>query len=194
VPPDRYRWIALSNTTLGMLMATINSSVVLIAMPDIFRGIHLDPLLPANSKYLLWMMMSFMMATAVLVVSFGRIGDIVGRVRMYNGGFMVFTLFSLLLSVTWMTGTSGATWMIAMRLGQGVGGALLMANIPAILTDAFPPDQRGLALGNQCRRGARRLFHRAGARRGARANQLAPGLLGQRAGWRVRHCLGVASA
>jgi MFS family permease len=144
---DRYKWIALSNTTIGMLMATINSSIVLIALPDIFRGIHLNPLQPSNASYLLWMMMGFMVATAVLVVSFGRIGDIYGRVRMFNLGFAVFTASSVLLSLTWMHGSGGALWLIAWRIGQGVGGALLMANSSAILTDAFPHDQRGLALG-----------------------------------------------
>jgi MFS family permease len=144
---DRYKWIALSNTTLGMLVATINSSIVLIALPDIFRGIALNPLVPGNASYLLWMMMGFMVAMAVLVVSFGRIGDIYGRVRMFNCGFAVFTAFSILLSLTWLHGADGALWLIAMRVGQGVGGALLMANSAAILTDAFPSDQRGLALG-----------------------------------------------
>src|SRR6266536_684708 len=145
--PDRYKWVALSNTTIGMLMATINSSIVLIALPDIFRGIRLDPLRLGNSGYLLWMMTGFMVATAVLVVSFGRIGDMHGRVRMFNLGFAVFTACSVLLSLTWMDGSAGALWMIALRVGQGGGGALLMANSSAILTDAFPPDQRGLALG-----------------------------------------------
>jgi MFS family permease len=144
---DRYKWIALSNTTLGMLVATINSSIVLIALPDIFRGISLNPLVPGNASYLLWMMMGFMVAMAVLVVSFGRIGDIYGRVRMFNCGFAVFTAFSILLSLTWLDGSRGALWLIAMRVGQGVGGALLMANSAAILTDAFPSHQRGLALG-----------------------------------------------
>jgi MFS family permease len=144
---DRYKWIALSNTTLGMLVATINSSIVLIALPDIFRGIKLNPLVPSNASYLLWMMMGFMVAMAVLVVSFGRIGDIYGRVRMFNCGFAVFTTFSILLSLTWLDGSHGALWLIAMRVGQGVGGALLMANSAAILTDAFPSHQRGLALG-----------------------------------------------
>ena len=144
---DRYKWVALSNTTIGMLMATINSSIVLIALPDIFRGIHLDPLRPANSSYLLWMMMGFLVATAVLVVSFGRIGDMHGRVRMFNLGFAVFTASSIALSLTWMDGSAGALWMIALRIGQGIGGALIMANSSAILTDAFPPHQRGLALG-----------------------------------------------
>jgi MFS family permease len=144
---DRYRWIALSNTTIGMLMATINSSIVLIALPDIFRGINLDPLAPGNASYLLWMMMGFMVATAVLVVSFGRIGDMFGRVRMFNMGFAVFTVASIMLSLTWLDGSEGALWLIGCRVLQGVGGALLMANSNAILTDAFPHDQRGLALG-----------------------------------------------
>ncbi len=146
-PSPRYKWIALSNTTLGILMATINSSIVLIALPDIFRGIHLNPLGAGNSSYLLWMIMGFLVATAVLVVSFGRVGDIYGRVRMFTLGFAIFTVFSLLLSVTWMHGGAGALWMIVMRIGQGVGGAFLFANSSAILTDAFPHNQRGLALG-----------------------------------------------
>jgi MFS family permease len=146
-PRDRYRWIALSNTTLGMLIATINSSIVLIALPDIFRGISLNPLRPENASYLLWMMMAFMVATAVLVVSFGRLGDMFGRVRMYNAGFAVFTIASIGLAATWQHGASAAQWMIAMRLLQGVGGALIMGNTTAIVADAFPPEQRGLALG-----------------------------------------------
>jgi len=145
--PERYKWIALSNTTIGILMATINSSIVLIALPDIFRGINLNPLQPENSSYLLWMIMGFLVATAVLVVSFGRVGDIYGRVRMFTLGFAIFTVFSLLLSMTWMTGPPAAIWMIVMRIGQGVGGAFLFANSSAILTDAFPSDQRGMALG-----------------------------------------------
>jgi MFS family permease len=145
--PDRYKWIALSNTTLGMLIATINQSIVLIAMPDIFRGIHLNPLVPSNTSYLLWMMLSFMVVGAVLVVSLGRVGDMFGRVRMYNLGFAVFTVASVLMSVTWMTGSSGALWLIGMRVVQGVGAAFLFANSSAILTDAFGSEQRGLALG-----------------------------------------------
>ncbi|HLG68572.1 MAG TPA: MFS transporter [Acidimicrobiales bacterium] len=143
----RYKWIALSNTTIGVLMVTINSSIVLIALPDIFRGIHLDPLAAGNTPYFLWMLMGFMVATAVLVVTFGRIGDMYGRVRMYNLGFAVFTAFSILLSVTWLHGAAGALYMVVMRVLQGVGGALLFANSSAILTDAFPENQRGLALG-----------------------------------------------
>jgi MFS family permease len=147
VETDRYRWIALSNTTLGMLIATINSSIVLIALPDVFRGIHLDPLRPGNSGYLLWMMMAYMVATAVLVVSFGRIGDMFGRVRMYNAGFAIFTIASVGLAIAWQTGVGAAIWMIAMRLVQGIGGALIMGNASAIIADAFPAEQRGFALG-----------------------------------------------
>jgi MFS family permease len=146
-PEDGYKWIALSNTTLGMLLATINGSILLIALPDIFRGIHIDPLAPGNTNYLLWLIMGFLVVTAVLVVSLGRLGDMYGRVRTYNLGFAVFTLFSVLLAVTPMTGSAGALWLIAMRVGQGVGGAMLFANSSAIITDAFPEDQRGLALG-----------------------------------------------
>jgi MFS family permease len=142
-----YKWIVLSNTTLGVLIATINSSILLIALPDIFRGLDINPLAPGNSSYLLWLIMGYLVVTAVLVVSFGRLGDMFGRVRMYNAGFAIFTIFSVLLAATWMTGTPGVLWLIVMRVFQGVGGALLMGNSNAIITDAFPVDQRGLALG-----------------------------------------------
>jgi MFS family permease len=144
---DTYKWLALSNTTMGILIVTINQSIVLIAMPDIFRGIHLNPLIPSNTSYLLWMMLGFMVVGAVLVVSLGRVGDMFGRVRMYNLGFAVFTLGSILLSVTWMSGSAGALWLIALRIVQGIGAAFLFANSSAILTDAFPAQERGLALG-----------------------------------------------
>nr|MDA8356582.1 MFS transporter [Actinomycetota bacterium] len=149
VEPDPYKgkWLTLSNTTLGMLMVVINQSIILIALPDIFRGIRLNPLTPGNSSYFLWLLMGFTVVTAVLVVSFGRLGDMFGRVKMYNLGFAVFSVFSILLAVTWMHGAAGALWLIIMRVFQGVGGALLFANSSAILTDAFPPHQRGLALG-----------------------------------------------
>ncbi len=150
--PDRvlgpnYKWIALSNTTLGVLMATINQSIVLIALPAVFKGIGLNPLGPGNTSYLLWMFMGFMVVTAVLVVSFGRLGDMFGRVRMYNIGFAVFTVASIFLTVTWMHGVAGALWLIIWRVIQGIGGAFLFANSTAILTDAFPANQRGTALG-----------------------------------------------
>jgi MFS family permease len=142
-----YKWIALSNTTLGVLMATINQSIVLIALPDIFRGIGLNPLSPGNTSYLLWMFMGFLIVSAVLVVSFGRLGDMFGRVRMYNIGFAIFSIASIFLTITWMHGSDGALWLIAWRVVQGIGGAFLFANSSAILTDAFPANQRGTALG-----------------------------------------------
>jgi MFS family permease len=144
---DRYKWTALFVVTLGMLMATIDSSIVLIAMPAIFRGIGLDPLEPGNSFYLLWMILGFLVVTSVLVVSLGRLGDMYGRVRIYNAGFAIFTFFSALLSITWMHGHAAGLWLIIMRLFQALGAAMLMANSSAILTDAFPRDQRGLAMG-----------------------------------------------
>jgi MFS family permease len=146
-PDGRYTWIALSNTTLGMLVATINSSIVIISLPAIFRGIGLDPLRPGNVSYLLWMLMGYLVVSAVLVVAFGRLGDIYGRVRMYNAGFLVFTLASIALVFTPDVGAAGALELIGLRVVQGVGGALLMANSMAILTDAFPVGQRGMALG-----------------------------------------------
>ncbi len=128
-------------------MVVINGSITIIALPDIFRGIKLDPLQAGNSAYFLWMLMGFMLITSVLVLTFGRIGDMYGRVRMYNLGFLIFTIFSILTSITWMTGRDGALWLILTRLGQGLGGSLEFANSSAILTDAFPENQRGLALG-----------------------------------------------
>ena len=144
---NRYKWIALSNITLGTLMVFINQSIVLIALPAIFRGIHLNPLTPSNTGYMLWILMGFMVVLAVLLVTLGRVGDMFGRVKMYNLGFAVFTVFSILLSITWMHGPGAAIWLIGMRIGQGVGGAMLFANSSAIITDAFPADQRGLGLG-----------------------------------------------
>src|SRR5579862_5224167 len=145
--PEGYKWVALTISTLGMLMATIDGSITLISLPDIFRGIGIDPLQPGNSFYLLWMILGFLVVTSVLVTTLGRLGDIYGRVRTYNLGFAVYTFFSLLLTVTWMSGHAAGIWLIVMRLFQGVGAAMLMANSAAILTDAFPPRQLGMAMG-----------------------------------------------
>src|SRR5438094_9895314 len=144
---DRYKWIALSNCTLGVLLATLDASITLIAMPDIFRGIHLDPLRPENSFYLLWMILGYLVVTSVLIVSLGRLGDMYGRVKIYNLGFVIYTVASLLLAIDWMTGRAGADYLIVFRIVQGIGGACLLANAAAIITDAFPPNQRGMALG-----------------------------------------------
>jgi MFS family permease len=144
---DRYKWVALSNTTLGIFMAALDSSIVIISLPAIFRGIKLNPLTPSNIGYLLWLLMGYLVVTAVLVVTLGRIGDIFGRVRMYNLGFLVFTLASVVLSLTPWTGGGGAMWLIIGRVVQGIGGAMLMANSTAILTDAFEVKERGMAMG-----------------------------------------------
>jgi len=142
-----YKWIALSNTTLGVLMAALNSSILLISLPAIFRGIKLDPLQAGNVNYLLWILMGYMVATAVLVVTFGKLGDQFGRTKLYNLGFAVFTVASIALALTPGQGGHAAMYIIIMRVVQGVGGALLMANSTAILTDAFPSNKRGFALG-----------------------------------------------
>ena len=142
-----YKWVVLSNTTLGTLLAMVNSSIVLISLPAIFRGIGLNPLQPANVSYLLWMLMGYLVVTAVLVVPFGRLGDMYGRVRLYNIGFVIFTVAAVALSLDPFVLGGGAVWLIVWRVVQGVGGAMLMATSSAILTDAFPARQRGMALG-----------------------------------------------
>ncbi len=149
IPPARfaYKWIALSNTTIGMLMATVNATSILIAMPVIFRGININPLDPANFSYLLWLLMGYMVVSAVLVVTAGRLGDMFGRTRVYNIGFAVFTIAAVGLSLVWSQGAAGAIELIILRMVQAIGGAMVMASGAAIITDAFPSDQRGLALG-----------------------------------------------
>jgi MFS family permease len=142
-----YKWIALSNCTLGVLLATLDASITLIAMPDIFRGIHLDPLVPSNSFYLLWMILGFLVVSSVLIVSLGRLGDMFGRVRIYNLGFVIYTAASLFLTIDWLSGKDGAMFLIVFRIVQGIGAACLLANSAAIITDAFPANQRGMALG-----------------------------------------------
>jgi MFS family permease len=143
----KYKWMALSNTTLAVLLATLDGSITIIAMPDIFRGIKLDPLAAGNSFYLLWMVLGYLIVSSVLIVSLGRLGDMFGRVRIYNIGFIIYTVASLILTIDWMTGSAGAIFLVVFRLVQGVGGAFLLANAAPILTDAFPANQRGMALG-----------------------------------------------
>jgi MFS family permease len=143
----RYKWIVLSNTTLGALLASINASIVLISLPAIFRGLGLNPLAPGNVSYLLWMLMGYLGVTAVLVVPLGRLGDIFGRVRIYNLGFAIFTIAAIALSFDPFHLGAGAVWLIGWRVVQGIGGAMLMACSAAILTDAFPSGQRGMSLG-----------------------------------------------
>ena len=142
-----YKWVALSNTTLGALMATIDASIVLIALPAIFNGLQIDPLSPGETGYFLWMLLGYMVVTATLLVTFGRISDMLGRVRLYNLGFAIFTAGSLLAFLTPSTGNTGALELIIARLIQGVGSGFLFSNSTAILTDAFPSNQRGMAMG-----------------------------------------------
>jgi MFS family permease len=145
--PDAYAWVVLANTTAAIFMAALDGSVVIIALPAIFRGINLDPLGAGNISYLLWMIMGYRLVQAVLVVNLGKLGDMFGRVKMYNAGFVVFTIASILLSFDPYSGAHGALWLIGWRFLQAIGGSMLMANSAAILTDAFPPERRGFALG-----------------------------------------------
>src|SRR6266480_944386 len=142
-----YKWVVLSNTTLGVLMASIDASIVLISLPAIFKGIHINPLAHGETNYFLWILLGYMLVTATLLVTFGRISDMYGRVRFYNIGFAIFAVGSILLWLTPGTGNVGALELILFRFVQGVGAAFLFANSAAIITDAFPAHQRGLALG-----------------------------------------------
>src|SRR6201996_1847047 len=144
--PDSYAWIALANTTAAIFMASLDGSVVIIALPAIFKGIHLDPLSAGNISYLLWMIMGSRLVQAVLVVNLGKLGDIFGRVKMYNAGFVVFTVASILLSFDPFSGTHGALWLIGWGLLQAFGGSMLMAHPAPILARPFPPERRGFPL------------------------------------------------
>ncbi len=144
---DRYKWIALTNTTLGIFMATINGSIIMISLPAVFRGVGINPLAPGNVGYLLWLLQGYLLVTAVLVVSLGRLGDILGRVRIYNTGFAVFTGAAILLALDPLRGAGGALWLVMWRVVQGIGGAMLFANSSAIIVDAFPAERRGFAMG-----------------------------------------------
>lgn len=144
---SRYKWIALSNTSLGVFMAALNANIVMISLPAIFRGIQINPMAPESTVYLLWLMMGYTVVTATLLVSFGRISDIFGRARLYNLGFAIFTAASILLSLTPGQGNTGAVELVIFRLIQGVGAGFLFSNSTAIITDAFPRNQRGMAMG-----------------------------------------------
>ena len=144
-----YKWIALSNTTLGVLMASIDSSILIISLPAIFNGLGVNPLTPGNITLLLWLLLGYMIMSSVIVVTIGRLSDMFGRVRLYNLGFAIFAIGSTVLyAVTYLfTGTTAVLLMIVLRLVQGFGGGFLFANSAAILTDSFPHDQRGTAMG-----------------------------------------------
>ena len=190
----RYKWVVLSNTSLGRFMSILDSAIVIIAMPAIFRGIGLNPLSPENINYLLWMIMGYLLVTAALVVSLGRLGDMFGRVRIYNLGFVVFTAASIALSLDPSRGQAGAMWLIVWRIVQALGGSMLMANSAAILTDAFPPEQRGMALGDQSIMGLSGQFIGLGRRRFVSRVGLAGGVLGECPVRGVRDRVGVPEA
>ncbi|HLI46975.1 MAG TPA: MFS transporter [Geobacterales bacterium] len=143
----KYKWVALSNTSLGTLLSSINLNITLISLPAIFRGIGIDPLAPDSFAYLLWTLMGYNLVTATLLVTFGKLSDMYGRVKLYNLGFVIFTLGSIMLSLIYGQGDIAGIQLIAYRLIQAVGGAFLFTNSVAILTDAFPPNERGKALG-----------------------------------------------
>ncbi|HUL62849.1 MAG TPA: MFS transporter, partial [Methanocella sp.] len=142
-----YKWIALSNVTLATLMGTINGSIILISLPAIFKGIQLNPMAPDAFQYLLWILMGYGLVTAALLLSIGRLADIYGRVKLFRLGFLIFTVGSVLLYLTPGLHEEGAFVLIVFRLIQAVGGAFTMANGAAIITDSFPSDERGKALG-----------------------------------------------
>ncbi|MCL4341183.1 MAG: MFS transporter [Candidatus Thermoplasmatota archaeon] len=143
----QYKWVALSNTTIGVLMASINGTIILISLPAIFRGLNIDPFLPGSFEYLLWILMGYMIVTAVLLVTVGRLSDIFGRVRLFNFGFLIFTIGSILLFLTPNKGDTGALELIFFRMIQAIGGSFLFANSAAIITDSFPVNERGKAMG-----------------------------------------------
>ena len=187
VVPDGYKWIALTISTLGMLMATIDGSITLIALPDIFRGIDIDPLQPGNSFYLLWMILGFLVVTSVLVTTLGRLGDIYGRVRMYNLGFAVFTFFSLLLTVTWTSGHAAGIYLIVAAALPGRRRGDADGELGRHADRRVPRRARwGMAMGINQAAGDERVVHRAGARRRAGADQLAAHLPGVGADRAVR--------
>lgn len=140
-----YKWVALSNTTLGILMAAIDLNIVIIALPAIFRGVEINPL--TSFQYLLWILFGYSIVTSTLLVTFGRLSDMFGRVKLYNLGFAIYTVGSVLLYLTPSTGDAGALELIIFRLVQAAGAAFLFSNSAAILTDAFPARERGKALG-----------------------------------------------
>lgn len=143
----QYKWIALSNTTLGVLMASINATIMLISLPAIFRGIDINPFEATSFVYLLWILMGYMIITAVMLVTVGRLSDIFGRVRLFNFGFLIFTIGSILLFLTPGKGVVAAQEIIGFRVIQAAGGSFLFANSAAIITDSFGPNERGKAMG-----------------------------------------------
>ena len=138
----------LTNTMLGVIMSSINMYIVLISLPTIFRGLNINPFLPGEFDYLLWVLMGYSIVLASVLVTFGRISDLYGRTRLYTLGFIIFAIASVLLSlIPSNSGNFGALLLIVFRVIQAIGGGFIMVNSTALLTDAFPPGERGRALG-----------------------------------------------
>ncbi|HEY1518268.1 MAG TPA: MFS transporter [Solirubrobacteraceae bacterium] len=133
---DSYKWWALSCTSLGMLLATINSGTLIIALPDLERSLHTSLL------ELVWVILVYMIASTVLVLSAGRLSDQFGRKKAYIGGFVLFAVASLGAGFA-----DNGTQLILWRILQGIAGSFLFANSAAIVTDAFPREQLGMAMG-----------------------------------------------
>ncbi len=131
-----YKWIALSVTTIGSMMVAIDSTIVILGLPNMLQDLH------SNLVRMTWVIIGFLVVNTVLQLTFGRMADMFGRVRMYNVGFIVFTISSVLCGLA-----TSDTMLIGARLLQGVGGAMLSANAMAIITEVFPPTQRGQAMG-----------------------------------------------
>jgi len=142
-----YKWTVLSNTTLGALLASLDGTIVLISLPVIFKGLGVDPFLPASFPILIWLLLGYGVVTATLLVTVGRLSDMWGRARMYNLGFAIFSTGSIFLFIEPWSGNTGAWALVGFRLIQAVGAAFLFANSAALLTDAFPPNERGKAMG-----------------------------------------------
>ena len=142
-----YKWTVLSNTTLGGLLASIDGSILLISLPVVFRGVGVNPFEVSNFPLLIWLLLGYGIVTATLLVTVGRLSDMWGRARMYNFGFAVFSTASILLFLEPWQGAMGAWALVVFRLFQAVGASFLFANSAALLTDAFPPNERGKAMG-----------------------------------------------
>jgi len=143
----QYKWTVLSNTTLGSLLASLDGTIVLISLPVIFKGLGVDPFVPSSFPVLIWLLLGYGLVTATLLVTFGRLSDMWGRTRMYNLGFAIFSTGSIFLFVEPWSGLTGAWALVGFRLIQAVGSAFLFANAAALLTDAFPAEERGKAMG-----------------------------------------------
>ncbi len=143
-----YKWTVLTNTMFGAIMSSLNMNILMISLPTIFRGLGIDPFAAGEFTVLLWVLMGYSIVLATILVTFGRISDIYGRTKMYTFGYVIFTIASILLSIIPdNSGNIGAYLLIGFRMIQAVGGGFLMVNSAALLTDAFPYNERGKALG-----------------------------------------------